>query len=339
MKNKFLILSLFLLLVGCNQKLTRQETVKEYYNAFDSANYNEIKELINDSIAIASGDYVTPYDHESFYEFIKWDSIFKSSYEIIELKEKNDHVFVTVAQHNLRNEFLKNNPLVFQVKISFDSGKISKLEELEYIDVNWSVWNKEKDSLVSWIKDNHTELDGFVNDMTMNGSMNYLKAIELYKTRVDQTVYEMWKSFIESKPESNDDEMPESWFFHNNEKDANRLAELISSGKKKAGSGLYSWYEEANADLPKIGTKHIITDFDGKARAIIEIKKVDTIPFNQISEEYAEMDMGTSEDPLKKWRKAHWVFFSQAMAEGDQKPTENILVVCEQFETIWPEKP
>ena len=107
--------------------------------------------------------------------------------------------------------------------------------------------------------------------------------------------------------------------------DANRLAELTLNGKKKASSGLYSWYKEAGADLPKTGTQHIITDFYGKAKAIIEIRKVDTIPFNQISKEYAEMDMGISEDPLKKWRKAHWDFFSQAMAESDQKPTEDIF--------------
>lgn len=66
-----------------------------------------------------------------------------------------------------------------QVKISFTSGKISKLEELECIGVDWNIWRKERDSLVSWVNKNHPELDGFINDMTMNGSINYLKAIDL----------------------------------------------------------------------------------------------------------------------------------------------------------------
>jgi hypothetical protein len=181
MKNNLLILFLLVLLVGCNNKeLTHQETVTRYYDAFDSGNYHEIKALINDSITITSGDYDTSYNHGSFYEFFKWDSIFKSSYEIVELEERNNHVFVTVAQKNIRNEFLKNNPLVFQVKISFSSGKISKLEELAYMDVNWEAWSQERDSLVSWIRNNNPNLDGFVNDMTMYGSMNYLTAIEEY---------------------------------------------------------------------------------------------------------------------------------------------------------------
>jgi len=155
---------------------------------------------------------------------------------------------------------------------------------------------------------------------------------------IDKTVYEMWNNFTKSNPEFKKDELPDSWHFHYNKEDANRLAELTSIGKKKASSGLFYWFEEANADLPKIGTKHIITDFDGKARAIIEIKKVDTIPFNQISKDYAEMDMGTKVEPLKKWKKAHWDFFTSAMEESGEKPTEEMLIVCEWFETIWPKK-
>lgn len=158
------------------------------------------------------------------------------------------------------------------------------------------------------------------------------------ENEIDQTVNEMWNDFTDSNPKFNNDELPDSFYFHNNEEDANRLAELIVTGKKKAGSNLYFWYEEANAELPEIGTKSIVTDFDGKARAIIEIKKVDTIPFNQISKEYAAMDMGTNIEPLKKWKKAHWNFFANAMEQSGEKPTEEMLIVCEWFETIWPEK-
>ena len=155
---------------------------------------------------------------------------------------------------------------------------------------------------------------------------------------IDNSVYEIWDNFTESNPEFKKDELPESSYFHNNEADANRLAELILKGKKKAGSGLYFWYKEANADLPKIGTKLIVTNFDGIAQAIIETKKVDTIPFNQISKDYAKLDMGTSMEPLKKWKKAHWDFFENTMVQSGEKPTEEMLIVCEWFETIWPEK-
>lgn len=156
---------------------------------------------------------------------------------------------------------------------------------------------------------------------------------------IDKSVSEMWNNYIESNPEYKDEEIPESEFFHNNREDTNRLAELTLNGKKKASSGLYSLYKQYNVDLPKVGTKQIITDFDGKARAIIEIIKVDTIPFNEISKEYAVLDMGTTIEPLKKWKKVHWDFFESFLEESGEKPTEEMLIVCEWFKTIWPENP
>jgi len=155
---------------------------------------------------------------------------------------------------------------------------------------------------------------------------------------IDESVSEMWNNYIEANPELKDEEIPESDFFHNNREDANRLAELTLNGKKKASSGLYSLYKQYNVDLPKVGTKQIVTDFDGKAKAIIENTSVDTIPFNEISKDYAELDMGTDVDPLEKWKKAHWDFFESFLKENGEKPTEDMLVVCVRFETIWPEK-
>ena len=159
------------------------------------------------------------------------------------------------------------------------------------------------------------------------------------ENEIDKSVYNLWNDYVGSNPKFHGDELPESWYFHNNKADANRLAELTLNGKKTATtSGLYAWYKEVGADLPKMGTKHIITDFDGKALAIIEIKKVDTISFNQMPKDYAVMDMGTQIEPLKKWRKAHWDFFESIMKERGEEPTEDMLIVFERFEVIWPEK-
>lgn len=165
---------------------------------------------------------------------------------------------------------------------------------------------------------------------------NIQKSETVNAPSVDRSVIKMWNAYTTTNQDAANSELPESWFFHNNKEDADRLAKLVLTGKKQAGSGLYVWYEEANAPLPQIGTKHIITDFDGNAQAIIEIKRVNTIPFNQISQEYAALDMGTAIDPLEKWKKAHWDFFKSALAESNQEPTEDMLVVCEYFETIWP---
>jgi hypothetical protein len=182
MKKIFLILLLTPIILCCNKpKITHVETVTKYYNAKDNQNYEGIKRLINDSITIIEGDYVMPYNPKTFYEVFKWDSIFKTSSKIVDLKVENNEIIATVSSYSARFEFLNNNPLTCQQKIYFNSDKISKIELLKCIDTDWNIWQKERDSLVNWINNHHSNLNGFINDMSMNGALNYLKAIELYR--------------------------------------------------------------------------------------------------------------------------------------------------------------
>lgn len=46
-----------------------------------------------------------PYTNDSFYEVFKWDSVFKPSYTIVELQEKNNLIIAFVALNSVRNEF------------------------------------------------------------------------------------------------------------------------------------------------------------------------------------------------------------------------------------------
>ena len=170
--------------MGCkHQKLTPKEIVTNYYNGRNAVDFNKIKPLVSDSVTIISGDYIMPYNNDSFYEVFKWDSIFKPSYKLVEIKENKDQIIASVIYNCLRNDFLKNSNMTCQYKISFNSGKISKIEELNCKNVNWKVWEKEVNALVNWTNLNHPELNGFINDMTMIGAQNYLKAIDLYKAK------------------------------------------------------------------------------------------------------------------------------------------------------------
>ena len=182
----FILFSLVILLVGCsNKKLSRAEVVSNYYDAFNASDFSQLVPLITDSITIVDGDYVMPFSHDSFYEHFRWDSVFQTTYTIVELEDQNNQIVATVASSSKRYEFLKNNPLTCRFKISFEAAKITKVEALECPEADWNVWQKERDSLVSWVNINHPELDGFIHDLTPSGAMNYLKAIELYENRKD----------------------------------------------------------------------------------------------------------------------------------------------------------
>jgi uncharacterized protein YhfF len=38
---------------------------------------------------------------------------------------------------------------------------------------------------------------------------------------------------------------------------------------------------------------------------------------------------------LAYWKKVHWDFFSREMEPFGEKPTEDMVVVCEEFEVVF----
>ncbi|WP_027076664.1 hypothetical protein [Maribacter antarcticus] len=89
----------------------------------------------------------------------------------------------TVTINSLKDEFSKNNPMSFRYRFHFKSGKLAKIENLARRNVNRKLWKKEVDSLVNGVKLNHPEFEGFISDLAMKGTLNYMKAIALYKNR------------------------------------------------------------------------------------------------------------------------------------------------------------
>jgi len=139
MKHLFFAILIGVLTIGCNQKNDRIYKVTQYYKAFDASDYVQIKTLIADSITIIEGDYTMPFSQETYYKQFKWDSVFQPTYRIKELYESKDTIIATVEVHSLRFEFLKNNPLTCTHKIYFESEKLSKFENIECLDADWTV--------------------------------------------------------------------------------------------------------------------------------------------------------------------------------------------------------
>ena len=152
---------------------------------------------------------------------------------------------------------------------------------------------------------------------------------------IDSSVSAMWRNFKQAHPEYANEPLPNADFFHDNKEDADRLAALTVLGKKQASSSLYFLYEKYGVDLPQAGNLQIITDFEGKAQAIIRSKTVGTVAYNAIPKAYAILDMGTALHPLEQWKKAHQAFFESYTKESGVKTIDNMLIVCETFETIW----
>lgn len=180
-----ILLSTFIMMGCVDKKSSNTERTEKYFNARNSFEYKEIQDLISDSLTVIEGDYVMHYSQESFYEVFRWDSVFQTTYEIVELKEMDEQIVASISLSSIRNRFLKNDLMTCQFKLTFTSGKISTIESLDCKGANWEIWQNGVNNLVDWIEDNHPELNGFIHDMTMNGAKNYLKAISLYESNQD----------------------------------------------------------------------------------------------------------------------------------------------------------
>lgn len=187
MKKIILLLFFIPLCIQCNQnRLSQKQVVEIYFNARNAKDFNQIENVINDSITIVEGDYVIRYSKESFYEIFRWDSIFQTSYKIVDLDIMSNQIVASIRMNSIRHDFLQNSQMNCAFQISFIADKISKIEILDCKNVDWNIWQKCVNTLVKWTAKNHPELDGFIHDMTMEGAKKYMKAIKLYNDSYGQ---------------------------------------------------------------------------------------------------------------------------------------------------------
>ncbi|QZY56480.1 ASCH domain-containing protein [Crassaminicella profunda] len=151
-----------------------------------------------------------------------------------------------------------------------------------------------------------------------------------------KSVQKMWGNYLMSIGENirNTNKNYTSWYFCDNEKSANNLAKLVKQGTKRATTGLYYFYEVDGEILPKEGVFSIITDWDGIAQCIIQTKKVTVLPFKEVTEEFVKTE-GEGDKSLKYWRKVHKDFFTRELKEQEIEFSEDMLVVCEEFEVAY----
>jgi uncharacterized protein YhfF len=151
---------------------------------------------------------------------------------------------------------------------------------------------------------------------------------------VDTSVIKLWEAFTKTHPKYKTEIRPESWYFCDNKKDADYCANLVIEGTKRATATSLWWFKKNNEPLPKKGNLYIVTDWDGKAKAIIETTQIDLVPYNEVTEAFAATE-GEGDKSLAYWKRVHWDYYSREMKPEGESPTQDMLIACEQFKVIW----
>ena len=146
-----------------------------------------------------------------------------------------------------------------------------------------------------------------------------------------------WGMFRRENPLYEGVELPPSFYFCDNKEDADECARLVSRGIKQATTHALQWFDLHGENLPIIGDLAVVTDWSKRPVAVIRTKRVEIVKFRDISAEYAFIE-GEGDKSLAYWKRVHWAFFMRELAPHGLKPTLEMELVCEYFETIWSEK-
>ena len=149
------------------------------------------------------------------------------------------------------------------------------------------------------------------------------------------SVEHMWAAFLATSPEATAAGTSYSaWHFCDDQASANKLAELVLSGRKRATAGSLWAYELDKEPLPRVGDLSVITDWEGRARCVIRTTSVEVVPFNAVTPEFAATE-GEGDGSLEYWRKVHWEFFTRELEGTGREPLPDMPVVCERFEVVF----
>ena len=176
---------LVVVLASCQPSGTakKEQLARNYYQALNQSNFDRIAELQFDSIRITEGPYASAYSVKDYVNWLQWDSVFQPTYEVLDIKSNEEKVELTVSKVCKRIQFLNGGPMISKEVMQFKNEKIYAIAIGDFTSFNGERWNTQREKLVNWVKENHIELDGFINDQTLKGGLNYLKALNLYQNR------------------------------------------------------------------------------------------------------------------------------------------------------------
>ncbi len=143
-----------------------------------------------------------------------------------------------------------------------------------------------------------------------------------------------WKRFSAATGNTDSTRFYDVAYFGDSEALANALADLVLKGIKRATAGSLASFEHEGKRPPRPGDFSIITNWAGAPLCVIETTRVDVVPFDQVTAEFAATE-GEGDGSLEYWRAAHTAFFSRECARIGEVFSESMLIACELFHVVY----
>ncbi|UJH68870.1 ASCH domain-containing protein [Allomuricauda sp. SCSIO 65647] len=144
----------------------------------------------------------------------------------------------------------------------------------------------------------------------------------------------LWGDFLDAHLEFANEDAPRVVHFCDNEKDANKCADLVCKDIKRATSHSLLGLQLRGEPLPQIGDFVVVTDWSGKAKCLIRTTSVKLLPYFAIHAEHARLE-GEGDKSLDYWRKVHWDYYTRELEPFGRVPRESMIIVFERFERVF----
>ncbi len=145
------------------------------------------------------------------------------------------------------------------------------------------------------------------------------------------TAQDMWAAYCQKT--GNAPEEYDAWQFGD---DPDTLAALVLKGIKTATCSAHALYAIDGEDIPRRGEYSVVLDSTDEAVCIIRTEKVYLTRYCDITPRHAAME-GEGDRSLAYWQAVHKAFFTEELAAYGLAFSEDMMLVCEEFEVVYPQ--
>lgn len=186
----YLSILILMLLLSCKRSegdSSKLGIARAYFSALNESDPSMVGSILGDSLTTIETeyDYQQTFTHEQYLEWVRWDSLFDPTYEVLYMEQVDDAVTARVSKLDRRIAFLHEGPIVTEQTIRFNGGQVTEVATTKYVNFNDSVFTANRQILLDWIDSHHPHLNGFIFGQTSAGGLRYLEALRLYEEARD----------------------------------------------------------------------------------------------------------------------------------------------------------
>lgn len=146
-------------------------------------------------------------------------------------------------------------------------------------------------------------------------------------------VLRMWHSFRQAT--TTEAELTDAFAFGDSPAMADKLADLVLRGPKRATAALLLEYVRDSEPVPRPGEHSVVLDGRGRPVCVVRTTDVQIKPLRSVDAAFV-WDEGEGDRSLIWWRRAHREYFSRRCEAFGVRFSEDLPVVFERFEVVWP---